>query len=290
MMKNYFDEDYNILKELGLDIKKSLHSPLREDKHKSFSIYLNNDGNIRWKDFGTGEGGTIPQLYELITKTKYERNSIYNIYNYNDNSTKQYEEKKIISIKEKEYSLEDIKYWYKYYIDIKLLKRFNIKSLESFTYSNKEYKNKKYMFSIRYSEGIYKIYMPESKFKFFHNANSKHIFGHHQISKTNKNIIITKSFKDVLVLNLLGYNSISVLCETIKPDSIDYFINLLISNSYKIYLLFDNDKAGLINSIKWKERYNFIKILILDKWKDISDYICNEGYIKTKEYIDSFIV
>lgn len=281
-MKSYFEEDYTLLKSLGLEIKKSIHSPIREDKRKSFSIYINKEGNIRWKDFGTGEGGTVLQLYQIITKNNISIKP-------NKKDIEEPSKKQDIIIQPKPYTDKDLNYWNKYYVDCNILNDYKVNSLDSFTYKNKVYYNHKYMFAIRYEEGIYKIYMPESKFKFFHNCNNFHIFGHHNINKEDKRIIITKSFKDVLVLRKLGYNSISVMCETINPLSLQYYINLFINNNYKMYILFDNDKAGIKNVIKWKEVYPFIHLLLLDKYKDISDYIKSEGIDVTKNYLNILI-
>ena len=281
MKSKFYYDDLKLLEKLNIPFKKSLNSPLREDKHRSFSIFEAN-GYIRWKDFGTGESGTIPQLYEKITNNKIIINKKYNY-------KVELDVDKHISINQKEFSNEDLKFWEQYFIDKNILDTFKVKSLESFKYNNKVYVNKKYMFSIRYFDGIYKIYMPESIPKFFHNCNSSHIFGQYQINKDDKKIIITKSFKDVMVLHLLGYNAVSIMSETINPISVSYFVNYCIDCSFTLYLLLDNDITGIKNAIKWKELYPFIKILLLDKYKDISDYIKNEGYEYTKKYIKHFL-
>lgn len=275
----YFEEDLKLLRSLGLDLKKSLNSPIREDRHKSFSIYINREGNIRWKDFGTGEGGTVKQLYELLNGKRVElKGEIF----YEDNI------KNDIKINVREYSDRDIEYWGRYYVSKDILDRYNVKSLDSFEYKKKVYYNKLYMFSIRYYEGVYKIYMPYSKMKFFHNCLSDMVFGQYQIDKSDKRVIITKSFKDVLVLRVLGYNGISVMSETINPDSIRYYMDIFRDNGYRVYLLFDNDRAGMLNSVKWVNRYD-IKLLLLDRYKDISDYIYNVGYDTCKDYISYFV-
>lgn len=58
---------WELLKKLGHDVtptRRAFKSPLREDKNPSFSVYA--DGR-RWKDFGTGEGGTIIDLLKVAT-------------------------------------------------------------------------------------------------------------------------------------------------------------------------------------------------------------------------------
>lgn len=282
MKSKYYYDDLKLLEKLNLPIKKSLRSPFREDKNPSFSIFENN-GYIRWKDFGTGEYGTIPELYKKLMNQEiiYKRS-----YEYKEPKL---DKKKHITVKPKEFSQKDLEYWSQYYIHQQILNIYQIESLEEFQYGNKIYKNKKYMFSIKYSEGIYKIYMPGNDIKFFHNCNSSHIYGQYQINKQDKRIIITKSFKDVMVLYLLGYNSVSIMSETIQPMSIKYFVDYCINHQYKLYLLLDNDITGIKNTINWKNVYPFIKVLILDKHKDISDYILYEGLENTKQYINYFI-
>ena len=273
--------DEVLLNKLGIPIRKSLHSPLREDRHKSFSIFRDYNGRLRWKDFGTGEHGRISDLYKLLNGT----NSLYQ-YRYKDeNDTLNY----LIEIKEKKYSEKDLDYWNNYCVNLDILNFYKVKSLKYYKYKQKVIYNNLYMFAIRYGEGIYKIYMPCSKFKFFHNCNSKDVFGYNQLSNSDKRVIITKSFKDVLVLRSLGYNSISVMSETINPNSIEFYINIFRNNDWDIYLLFDNDKTGIKAMINWSDYYKDINILILDKYKDISDYIYNCGYKETKEYISYFI-
>jgi hypothetical protein len=276
-----FNNDEMLLSKLGIPIKKSLHSPLREDRHRSFSIFRDYNGKLRWKDFGTGEHGSIPELYRLL-----EGVDLSNRYRYKDeNNNLNY----LIDIKEKEYSDNDLSYWNNYCVDLDILNLYKVKSLKYYKYKDKVIYNNLYMFSIRYGEGIYKIYMPGSRFKFFHNCNSKDVFGYNQLNNRDKRVIITKSFKDVLVLRVLGYNSISVMAETINPNSIEFYMNIFRNNGWEVYLLFDNDKAGIKAIIDWLEYYKDMNMLILDKHKDISDYIYYRGYNETREYLNYFI-
>jgi hypothetical protein len=44
-----------------------IHSPFREDKHPSFSIYTDEDGKQKWKDHGTDEGGDAFDFFQRAT-------------------------------------------------------------------------------------------------------------------------------------------------------------------------------------------------------------------------------
>jgi len=80
-MKDLNDEV--LLNNLGIPIRKSLHSPLRKDRHKSFSIFRDYNGKLKWKDFGTGEHGNIKDLYRLL-----EGVNLSNQYRYRDENIK----------------------------------------------------------------------------------------------------------------------------------------------------------------------------------------------------------
>jgi hypothetical protein len=116
-----------------------------------------------------------------------------------------------------------------------------------------------------------KLYWPELKEnRFYSNCNIYDVFGYDKIdyyqSIDDRYLIITKSQKDRLVLDYdLGFNSIAVQNEGCSiPDDI---INKIRSKFEYIYLLYDNDETGKIQSKKISEEYGFINLNLI-KYKD----------------------
>jgi hypothetical protein len=125
-----------------------------------------------------------------------------------------------------------------------------------------------------------KVYFPNQKrYKFLGTCNKNDIGDLDYIDNKKKYIIITKSYKDSKVLRNLGYNSIWLQSENSIPDK--EVISKIISNFKRIYIIFDNDVAGikgskrlhifLYNLFKKKK----IKEIFLDKYKDVSEYYKN---------------
>ncbi len=51
-------------------VNKAIKSPLRKDNNPSFCIYKSKrSDNIYWKDFATGEGGSVRDLQERLCLT-----------------------------------------------------------------------------------------------------------------------------------------------------------------------------------------------------------------------------
>ena len=77
--------------------------------------------------------------------------------------------------------------------------------------------------------------------------------------------------------------------ESIAPDSENTLIpesmlNIIIPKYEKIFVLFDNDEAGIRSMKKYKEKYDF-DYVILDMEKDLSDSIKEHGLSKTKDVL-----
>ena len=75
--------------------------------------------------------------------------------------------------------------------------------------------------------------------------------------------------------------------ESIAPDSENTLIpesmlKGIISKYEKVFVLFDNDEAGITSMKKYKEKYGF-DYVILNMEKDLSDSIKAHGLTKTRE-------
>lgn len=153
---------------------------------------------------------------------------------------------------------------------------------------------------------IFKFYSPKEVIKekkFFANNVAGHIQGIHLIPTLYKNpqyqglyiydnlIIITKSYKDVIVLSELGFHSIAVHGESVEIS--DNLLNYLYEQGYeKIILLYDNDKTGLERaeqrSLEKKLDYIYYPLKINDKpVKDSWDML--EAFNSTKHLAQNYL-
>jgi hypothetical protein len=126
-----------------------------------------------------------------------------------------------------------------------------------------------------------KIYKPNSPFKFLSNFNENTIGGTNRITDT---VVITKSAKDYMVLDNLGYSSRFIHSETSNPDLLSYV------RYDKVYVLMDNDITGLNACKRLSSNNHFIGISIPEGYpKDISDFYKTYGHTETKHLIRQLI-
>ena len=99
-------------------------------------------------------------------------------------------------------------------------------------------------------------------------------------------VIITKSYKDVDVLSICGFNAVGLQGETNPLSKGNY--KILARRFDKIISLYDNDAAGRIGAEKLKQEYG-IQGFQMEEFKDPAEYCKNYGVEKTKEFINNKI-
>jgi hypothetical protein len=110
-------------------------------------------------------------------------------------------------------------------------------------------------YAISYPMDEVKICRPKVKAnKWFTNATKNTIGGTKSLPFLDKNLIISKSYKDWRVLTNLGLNVIYFQNEGMFPDmeNLDIYIRMFDN----VYVLFDNDKAGIEASKKLTDYIN----------------------------------
>lgn len=113
-------------------------------------------------------------------------------------------------------------------------------------------------------------------------------------------LFITKSMKDSMCLTALGFHSLAIQGESVKPESVEDIINKCIgeflelenlNKDFKLVLLFDNDTAGIKCSNRFLEFYEenyrtkIVQLFVhVDYGKDVSDFVksTNLNYVKNK--------
>lgn len=190
----------------------------------------------------------------------------------------------------------DLKYWKnRYYSDIIRLEKFEIRPIKGFYLDGKYIKTdlNTYIFLVDIEDGIkrYKIYSPFNKqFKWLSNCTSNHYMGYNQLPWLGDTLVITKSLKDVVVLSLFNIPAIAPQSES---QVISYELYIKLTKRFKrIYIFFDNDRAGIEGANKTVEKFKDIisvSIPLEYEVKDISDFIDKYRYKKTKELIRKLI-
>jgi len=292
-------------------VGRIMHSPLRKDDHPSFGIFKSSTGsNLMWKDQATGKTGNIIQFVSEKFKESYEialRRVTTDIENANIRTTKEGKEiqevyrktRTIISIQKKNFTEVDDTYWEQYFITRDILKKYNVYPIVTFWIndipSNLFYSKEQPLYAYQIFDK-FQIYSPyaQRKNKFRNSTTIYDIHGLEQLPKFGKLLIITKSKKDIMVLDRLGYYAIAPCGEqTPIPRPV---IDDLRHRYNKVMVLYDNDPAGLRGGLKCATEHNIewthlpIEYYAKFKIKDISDLIKYFKITKTREVLKEILI
>lgn len=151
-----------------------------------------------------------------------------------------------------------------------------------------------------FPEGRKKIYFPErlNSNRFLSTCNKNDVGGINSFLYSGDKAVITKSYKDYRVLKNFGLNVVWLQNEGMVPD-IDILKNL-VNNHKKIFVWFDNDRAGIEAANKITGIINMLYLgkastlwipesLLKQGIKDPSDWIKAEGFNPLNEFIKKFI-
>lgn len=304
-------DSYNIFKhyiEGNFVIGKNFSSPLRKDRHPSFTLYYSSKNReLFWKDFREGGGDAIVFVQRMFNLNYYEALSKIAIdFNIKDlfvgvkdvfksdkkiiiyNEIDQEQITTIVKIKSRPFNQMDHRYWSQFGITKKCLKRYNVTPITHFFINDRTIKASKIAYAypeVKDYKVTYKIYQPyDIKTKWFNNHNYSVIQGWRQLPDKNDILIITSSLKDAMsIVSTTGYDSIAPQAESVLLKS--NIIEDLSNRFNEIYLFYDNDYMkdenwGQINAKKTVAKYENLKnILIPSEYhsKDYSDLVLNKG-------------
>ena len=170
-------------------------------------------------------------------------------------------------------------YWECYGIDKNTLSKYNVKQISHY-YINTSLitiPKKEIAFAYSFGEYRYKILRPSgNEWKWISNANSTVVQGLQQLSDYGDTLFITKSLKDVMVLDSLGLDAIAPQSEnTVIPLKI---ITYLKSAWHSIIIYYDIDEPGIIAAKAHSELYKVGYVHnALGGPKDPSDYYTRYG-------------
>ena len=270
-----------------------INSPLREDKTPSFGFYTSDGRRIHWVDYATNDrGGTFDLLMKMWGCNYTEcLNRVYNemikrsvVFTKttlcNVHITHEYNTNVELQCKVRDWKAHDVEYWESYGITLPWLKwaevypishkiiikhgKRNLFGAAKLAYAFVEHKE---------NNTTIKIYQPLCKeYKWANGHNGSVISLWSKIPKTGDKLIICSSLKDALCVSCqLSIPTLAVQGE--GYDMSNTAINNLKSRYNKIYVSFDTDVPGILNTKRLAERTGFIPIIPdLKKCKDYSDY------------------
>lgn len=269
-----------------------INSPLRTDNNPSFGLKAYKDF-VYYTDFATGEKGNFITLLIKYWNTDYQKvlTKIYNdipkitktniTTSHNSSRVKKANSTTILKIKIRAWRDYDINYWQSYGISLSWLQFANVYPISNYilTKDNKDfvfYADKYAYAYIEYKDKIVsiKVYQPfnVNGYKWINKHDKSVISLWTKVPDKGDKICICSSTKDALCL----------MCNTGIPAISLQGEGYLMSNSVvknlkqrynKIYVLYDNDSAGIKGGQKLSNQHGFINIVLpkINNTKDISD-------------------
>lgn len=297
---------------LGVSKMPSLiHSPLREDKKPSFSVYTVAD-RVLYRDFATGEGGDIYTLLgkiwhcslthvmlKVLDDRKYFKSNTFcswqGVPHTSISKSSCSNSNVSLQVKIREWKDLDIDYWASFGITLPWLKYAEVYPISHIIYDRDGERTvcKADMLAYVYVEHkenntSIKVYQPYNSkgFKWLSKHDRSVISLWSKIPKTGATVVICSSVKDALCLWC------NMHIPAIAPQGEGYGMSLTaiedLKKRYKnIYILYDSDKAGVEDSARLARQTGFTNILLpeFQGGKDLSDYYKVYGKTKFKELI-----
>lgn len=296
-----------------VELRGGLHSPLRNDPNPSFGFFIGKDGEVCFKDFVTGSGDFvkfvqmkfnidfIQALSKIIVDFNIQDNFVYKKYNVVATATSYDKQDRTDLVKDgnpirlnkrsRNWKMYDVKFWSDFGITKNTLDRYHVKPIDYIFINEQIIKADKYAYCFtEFKDGVetFKIYQPFSdKYKWLNNHDYSTWQGWEQLPEEGKDLIITKSLKDVMAITeVYGIPAVSLQAESVTPKT--HIIEELKNRFFNVYLLYDNDfdkeeNWGQIFAKKLSKEFDIDNIFIpaIYKSKDFSDLIKNTNKEKS---------
>ena len=112
------------------------------------------------------------------------------------------------------------------------------------------------------------------------------IQGAKQLPKSGEFVVVTKSLKDVMSLYEFGIPAIAPNSENLFLTESQY--EKLHQKFGQIYILYDRDLPGVKSANKIRKKFKSLKVLLIPKVKDFTDYVKKYGTLKTFNLIEEW--
>lgn len=271
-----------------------ISSPLRKDEHPSFSISSPDGKTIFYKDFATGEvgslfallgkiwGKTFPEVLQTIAhddfnhvkhtticaSTAHEHSTV------NPGNTK-------LEVKVRDWTHDDIAYWESYGIPLELLKQAMVYPISHYFITKQgfcmPFKADQYAYAfVESKEGNYtiKVYQPFNKGKYkWVSKHDRSVLGLWRLMPAvGEKVCICSSVKDALCLT--ANTNIPAICLQGEAYGISGTAQRVLKERFeKVFICLDNDEPGKKDAQKLQQDTGFINIELpqFQGGKDISD-------------------
>ena len=299
-------------------------SPLRRDNHPSFSIYLDNNNHVRFKDHANSNehGGLIDLLCKYWNCTFSQALDKICQLCFNDNNIsikpkqiKTFTRKEVNQLSKIQVTIRpwrdyDYQYWSSYGITSQWLKYAEVYPISYKIITKKDSitnKDSRYIFPVKKYTFCYierkenklslKIYSPfDQKYKWCSKMDASIISLWTKVPEYGDKIIIASSTKDALCI------SCNLHIPAIAPQGEGYnlsdtAVSELKRRYKKVYISFDGDEAGIADAKKLSEKtgFNIINCPILNTPTNNNinvENLIKEGLIKkdkAKDWSDIFL-
>jgi DNA primase len=289
------DQIYEHYLKEAVDLGKSYYSPFGNEKTPSFRLYVKNN-RILFKCFHSGYQGDcfefVTLLYGIPKKQVFLQvagdlglinNAALSRVNINQEKLLMSRQSSKIDVVLRKFKTQDYNYWKQFGINEEQLEEYDIKVCQEVWLNDKflwEYSLRNPIYRYKFGDK-YKCYRPlekDKKKKWISNTTSKTLQGFRQLPEKGENLIITKSYKDVICMGRLGFPSVALSSEQsyISEEFVTYFKGRF----QNIIIFYDNDepgiKAGIARSMDTglpftyiPQKFSFENNIV----KDLSDFI-----------------
>ena len=288
-----------------------INSPFRQDNNPSVSVFINNNNDIIFKDFGTHKSYNLWSFLEEYWHCDYEgvltklHKDLYNIKNVsgrlNITRQRQYIHKSSkIEVTIREWREYDLEYWNSYGISTEWLKFGRIYPISQIFINNNRFPAEKYAYVyIEKKDGVVsmKVYQPFSeRMKWLSKHDSSVWDLWDRLPPKGNKLIITSSRKDALCIwSNTGIPSLCMQGEGYIPK--EHVVQQLKDRFEVVYVLYDNDFQSDINNGRLfgqslANRFGLKQIEIPIEWKckDVSDLCFNWGRDIVKQVINELTI
>lgn len=269
-----------------------ISSPLRMDTKPSFGLYTLDGKKVYWKDLARNTSGglwdllgeywelsysaTLEKVYNDLPKisTTYAKGEIIK-----NQTITHYNEDTDLQCKIRDWKPYDVEFWASFGVPLEWLKYAEIYPISHKIVIKRSiryvFAAEKYAYAyVERKEGnvTLKIYQPFSTTYKWSNKHDRSVISlWTKVPKTGNQIIICASMKDALCC----WANTGIPCIAIQGEGYgisNTAISKLKSRYKEIYILLDNDEAGVFDSEKLAESTGFTNLVLPDYGaKDISD-------------------
>ena len=290
-----------------------ISSPFREDRKPSFSLWSPDGRMVRWVDFATGDKGDLWDLLgrlwglpfpRVIDKVRHDMEgasggvSLTSASLSGTRATRHpviRRERASLDVRVRKWESRDMEYWGAYGVTLPWLRWAEVYPVSHVIYSRDGHgvafaaDRLAYAFVER-KEGrvTMKIYQPLNTmgFKWRNNHDGSVIALWDKIPERGKSVCVCSSVKDALCL------SVNARMPAVALQGEGYGISETAASELRrryerVYVLFDNDEAGLVDGEKLSRETGFRNVVLppFDGGKDVSDLYKTKGREKWRDII-----